>query len=148
MSIFKRILFGIVHLFSYICTKVEIYMTKYDKLVEIYQWVKETLEPFIQERRNQRTPFLLPVYFEVKDGVKFAKIERHDGLAFGFVALNNFTFGGEEVEYGDVFKAASYKVPAKKKRGNIFKGTAIFNDYGFAYYNEYKNNFITKLNLM
>ena len=62
--------------------------------------------------------------FTVKYGRKYARINSYDANGSG-----GGTWGFVEIESGDIYKAASYKAPAKHARGNI--ATAVFGRHYF-----------------
>ena len=55
----------------------------------------------------------------VKSGRKFDKV-LHGGSVWGFVAKKGGVHKGIPYNVGDVFKAASWRAPAKWARGSIF----------------------------
>jgi len=55
----------------------------------------------------------------VKSGRKFDKVI-HDSSVWGFVAKTDGMLKGVPYMVGDVFKAASWRAPAKWARGSIF----------------------------
>ena len=55
----------------------------------------------------------------LKSGRKFDKV-MHGSSVWGFVAKSNGVFKGIPYFTGDVFKAASWRAPAKHVRGSIF----------------------------
>ena len=65
----------------------------------------------------------------VKSGRKFDRIffynsrRNSSNSVWGLVAKKDFTFKGEAVKVGDVFKAAGRKNAAKHVRGSIFDGS-------------------------
>ena len=59
----------------------------------------------------------------VKSGRKFDKVI-HDNSVWGFVAKKDGVLKGIPYFVGDVFKAASWRAPAKHVRGSIFNGTS------------------------
>jgi len=71
-------------------------------------------EKFVKSFPNHRDMILSLVA-----GRKFVKVV-HDNSVWGFVAKVNGLHKGEPYEVGDVFKAASWKSPAKYVRGSIF----------------------------
>ncbi len=85
---------------------------------------------------------------EIEEGPKFLKVlhverdpvtglKRAGGSVNAFVAVKDFSNRGlGEVKAGDVFKSASFRAPAKTKRGNIFdedNGTNCYGAYGPCY---------------
>ena len=52
-------------------------------------------------------------------GRKFVKVI-HDNSVWGFIAKNDGEHKGLPMKKGDVFKAASWRAPAKHVRGSIF----------------------------
>ena len=58
---------------------------------------------------------------DVKTGRKFDKV-MHGSSVWGFIAKKAGVFKGQTYECGDVFKAASWRAPAKWVRGSIFNG--------------------------
>ena len=52
-------------------------------------------------------------------GRKFVKVVRENSV-WGFIAKNNGEHKGLPMKKGDVFKAASWRAPAKHVRGSIF----------------------------
>ena len=55
----------------------------------------------------------------IKPGRKFDKVI-HDNSVWGFVAKKNGVHKGITYFVGDVFKAATWRAPAKHVRGSIF----------------------------
>ena len=83
-----------------------------------------------------------PVH-EVEYGEKWAKVytmnehegRRHErGSIYCFIALCDFqTKMLGTIKTGDIHKAASYKAPAKHKRGNVFDDVGCCTPHGIAY---------------
>ena len=60
---------------------------------------------------------------------KFARLVTGTSV-WGFIALKEGAIGGISYTIGDLMKAASWRGPAKKSRGNILDGTAQYGMYG------------------
>lgn len=65
-----------------------------------------------------------------RKGNKYIKLFKENSV-WGFISMVDDNKKGERV--GDLLKAASYNVPAKHPRGNIFEGTARYEMFGPAY---------------
>jgi len=75
--------------------------------------------------------------FTMIDGKKYAKIVQGNSSAYCFVAKGNFTTKGLGTVFnGDLLKPASWKVPAKHARGNLYDEASwdkAFGKYGMHY---------------
>lgn len=74
----------------------------------------ERLELMQMEAWNRRTPFTYTI------GKDFVKIIKESRSVWGFVAIDNGIHKGIPYESGDVFKAASWRQPAKHQRGSVY----------------------------
>ncbi len=72
----------------------------------VLAWANEIVKPRYLARFNSNHSFT------VRSGRKFHKVVLDDQSVYCFVAMN-----------GDILKAASWAVPAKHVRGNIFSDT-------------------------
>jgi hypothetical protein len=59
----------------------------------------------------------------ISPGRKFDKVI-HDNSVWGFVAKTDGIHKGIPYKFGDVFKAAGWRAPAKWARGNVFDGSS------------------------
>ena len=57
--------------------------------------------------------------FDVKTGKKYTKIISN-GSVWGFIAVTDGVLKGIPYKFGDVFKAAGWRAPAKHVRGSIY----------------------------
>ena len=102
---------------------------------DILNFVKTLNAEFIVRPDDTRS-------FDVEFGSKFAKIIYVRGgsysrpSAWGFVSMKDMNFKGEEIKTGDLLKTASWKAPAKGRRGSILDGTAQYGEFGVKYKNE------------
>ena len=109
-------------------------MQNLDIFSEIQKFATKLNKEFIVRPEDTRT-------YEVEKGRKFARILVTRGFspqrtAWGFVAMKDMEFKGEQIKVGDLLKSASWKAPAKGRRGNILDGTAQYGEFGVKYKNE------------
>jgi len=104
-----------------------------------YQYYSELLESFVAEMQyridkdyKENYDCLTPPTINTTKGGKYIKVTRvhedSNDSVICFIATQSFTnktMG--KVEAGDIFKAATYKTPAKHARGNILN-----DDNGFS----------------
>ena len=98
---------------------------------------KEEIEGFasrvqslIIEHYKTRFPTLVPPAISVKFGRRYAKIIKTG------IAGNQSVYGFVDADTGDIYKAATWKAPAKHIRGNIFSvdgGISSCNEHGINY---------------
>ena len=104
--------------------------------------VKSFLDEIYKEMETHFSshPFTLQYWETIKErklphllvGSKFIKIIIDYG-AWGFIARNDGVLKGHPYRRGDLLKAATWKAPAAKSRGNIIDGTAKWDVYGPVY---------------
>ena len=68
----------------------------------------------------------------VKSGRKYTKIMKGTSV-WGFIANSDGELKGIPHKKGDVFKAASWRAPAKWARGNIYDGNKFYSWTGLNY---------------
>jgi hypothetical protein len=102
----------------------------------------ESLTNFLQEMKRlsdedyaKNYANLTPPTFKAEEGGKYIRVIREqedgNGSMVAFIAKSTFynkTMG--HVKIGDIFKAATYKAPAKHARGNIFDKDNGFSAFG------------------
>ena len=104
--------------------------------------LKEEIEEFasrvqqmVNEHFRERFPNLTPPTISIKFGRKYAKLIRESSTG----ARGNtqkFVYGFVDAHNGDLYKAASWKAPAKHIRGSIFAddgGMSSCTPYGIIY---------------
>lgn len=101
-----------------------------EKLVRINEFVAK-LDAFVKESHKANGYAFPPSSIEMEPGKKFVKIVKRDYSGSRYV--HSFI----DIESGDIYKAASWKAPAKHVRGNIFAddygiGSAV-SEYGARY---------------
>lgn len=102
---------------------------------EFKSWLEKTAA-IAEDYRRTNFPSLGPVTFVAEDGQKFIRVVRCDGQrsVHCFIAkVDSETKGLGKIRAGDVLKSASWKVPAKHARGNIFDadgGVSQMTPYG------------------
>lgn len=92
----------------------------------------EKVNDEIAEYYKQSLNSLKPEVLTIEVGSKFIKLNK-GGYCWGFISRVDGVLHGLPIKKGDLFKAASYKAPAKHARGNIIDGTARYGVYGPEY---------------
>jgi len=100
------------------------------------QFIKEIeeftsrVQSLIIEHYKTRFPTLVPPAVSVKFGRRYAKIIKTDPHG------DQSVYGFVDADTGDIYKAATWKAPAKHIRGNIFSvdgGMSSCNETGINY---------------
>ena len=93
----------------------------YDKWNNVDYWDDEVLDSDNKRMKEIKTKSAIKFKegLRVKPGRKFDKI-MHGTSVWGFVAKKNGEHKGIPYFTGDVFKAATWRAPAKHVRGSIF----------------------------
>ena len=73
----------------------------------------------INKNYHKRFPSNKDMLLSLVAGRKFVKVVQ-DNSVWGFIAKKDGEHKGLPMKKGDVFKAASWRAPAKHTRGNIF----------------------------
>ena len=93
----------------------------YDRWNNVDYWDDEVLDSDNKRMKEIKTKSAIKFKegLKVKPGRKFDKI-MHGTSCWGFVAKKNGEHKGIPYFTGDVFKAATWRAPAKHVRGSIF----------------------------
>ena len=93
----------------------------YDKWNNVDYWDDEVLDSDNKRMKEIKTKSAIKFKdsITIKPGRKFDKI-MHGTSCWGFVAKKNGEHKGIPYFTGDVFKAATWRAPAKHVRGSIF----------------------------
>jgi len=81
-------------------------------MATIAEYVKEIEAAQLKEWQSLKYDMSKVPTFEISTGKKFARIERK---SYGQTSVHCFV----EISTGDIYKAATFKAPAKGVRGNI-----------------------------
>lgn len=96
-------------------------------------WLEGSQQIIDQHWKANGYTFALAPVLKAHHGTRFIRIERCDrnlegvvsdrGSAYAFIDMTGGSIGGVNHARGSVLKPASWKVPAKHARGNIFDAT-------------------------